>query len=102
MFESHAAFQASMQSVRCVVFIRTCSYHTAVTKAKSRKTPAWTQLSLMEEENETESTGQRVVCICVCVSVYDCALDGFNVGRAEQMGPCYQRVQQNRTQQSVI
>lgn len=40
--------------------------------------------------------------MCVCVFVYECVLDGFIVGKAEQMGPPYQRVQQNRIQPTVI
>lgn len=47
--------------------------------------------------------GQCVrVCVCVCVFVYECVLDGFIVGEAEQMGPPYQRVQQNSIQPTVI
>lgn len=40
--------------------------------------------------------------VCVCVFVYECALDRFIVGKAEQMGPPYQRVQQNGVQPTVI
>ncbi len=53
-------------------------------------------------KNEDRGEGSVCVCVCVCVWVYERALDGFIVGRAEQMGPHYQRVQLSRIQPSVI